>query len=70
MTSDKELGDWCAVGAGGLMKPEDVTEEVLEAERSVLLRAKQTRMEEVFERHDNMVRVNCFHLFSTIFIAA
>lgn len=42
-----------------MMKPEDVTEEVLKAERAVMLQAMQTRMEEVLERHDNMVRVNC-----------
>jgi helicase SWR1 len=55
MTSDKKLGDRCAAGAGELMRPEDVTEEVLQAKRSALLQAKQTHMEEVFERHDSMV---------------
>lgn len=59
MTSDRDLDDRCAAGAGRMMKPEDVTEEVLKAERAVMLQAMQTRMEEVLERHDNMVRVNC-----------
>lgn len=37
------------------MRPEDVTEEVLEAERAALLAEKQAQLAKVFDRHDDMV---------------
>lgn len=62
MTTSRNSNDHCAAGSRAsrvLMKPEDVTEEVLEAERSALLSGKQAQLEKVLDRHDSMVRGKC-----------